>query len=76
MYLLIISEISLPILHTCIYMIRLWHMRLRAIANARLCTGLKHYRRAKKSIPCLIKKAPRCAADCMSKTTFFIFHFL
>ena len=32
---------------------------------------------SKKSTPCLIKKASRCAADRMSKTTtFFIFHFL
>ena len=30
-----------------------------------------------KNMPCLIKKASRCAADCTSKTTtFFIFHFL
>ena len=28
----------------------------RAIARARLCTRLKHLRRAKKSMPCLIKK--------------------
>ena len=54
---------------------RLWHMRC-AIACARLCTRLKCYRHAKKSTPCLIKKASRCAADRTSKTTFFIFHFL
>ena len=30
----------------------------------------------KKSTPCLIQKASRCAADRTSKTTFFIFHFL
>ena len=51
---------------------RLGHMR-RTILRARL----KHWRRAKKSTPCLIKKASRCAADRTSKTTtFFIFHFL
>ena len=54
--------------------IRLRHMR-RAIARARLCTRLKRQRRAKKSTPCLIKKASRCAADRTSKTCF-IFHFL
>ena len=48
----------------------------RAIARARLCTRLKRLRRAKKSAPCLIKKASRRAADRMSKTTTFIFHFL
>ena len=33
--------------------------------------------RCKKSMHCLIQKASRCAADCMSKTTMlFIFHFL
>ena len=36
--------------------IKLWHMR-HAIARARLRTHLKHWRRAKKSAPCLIKKA-------------------
>ena len=37
-------------------------------------TRLKHQRRAKKSTPCLIKKASRCAADCTPKTTtLFIF---
>ena len=46
----------------------------RAIARARLCTHLKHSRCAKKSMPCLIKKVSRCAADRTSKTaTFFIF---
>ena len=49
---------------------RLRHMR-HTIAWACLCTCLKHQRRAKKSTPCLIKKASRCAADRMSKTTFF-----
>ena len=44
--------------------------------RARLCTGLKCWRRAKKSTPCLIKKASRCATDRTSKTTFFIFRFL
>ena len=47
----------------------------RAIARARLCTRLKHWRRAKKSTPCLIKKASRCATDRTSKATFFIFRF-
>ena len=48
----------------------------RAIARACLCARLKHWRRATKSTPCLIKKASRCAADRTSKTkTFFIFHF-
>ena len=50
---------------------RLRHMR-HAFACARLCTHLKHQRRAKKSMPCLIKKALRCAADHTSKTTFFL----
>ena len=47
-------------------LIRLQHMR-PAIARARLCRRLKHGRRAKKSTPCLIKKASRCAADRPSK---------
>ena len=56
--------------------IRLPHMR-RAIARALLRTRLKHWRRAKKSTPCLIKKASRRVADRTSKTTtFLIFHFL
>ena len=55
--------------------IRLRHMR-RAIARAHLGTRLKHWRRAKKSTPCLIKKASRRVADPTSKTTFLIFHFL
>ena len=38
-----------------------------AIAHAHLCMRIK---RAKKSIPCLIKKASRCAADSTSKTRF------
>ena len=47
------------------------------IAHACLCTCLKHWRPAKKSTPCLIKKASRCATDCTSKTkTCFIFLFL
>ena len=50
------------------------HMR-RAIARARLYKRLKRQRRAKKSTPCLIKKASRCAADRTSKTTLFVFHF-
>ena len=49
-------------------MIRLRHMR-HAIACAYLYTCLKHYRHAKKSIPTLIQKASRCAADRTSKTT-------
>ena len=37
----------------------------------------KTLERTKKSTPCLIKNASRCAADRTSKTTtFFIFHFL
>ena len=49
----------------------------RAIALARLCTRLKHWKRAKRSTSCLIKKASRCATDRTSKTTtFFIFRFL
>ena len=49
----------------------------RAMARARLRTRLEHWRRAKKSTPCLIKKASRRAADRTSKTrTFLIFHFL
>ena len=32
----------------------------RAIARACLRTRLKHWRRAKKSTPCLIKKASTC----------------
>ena len=49
----------------------------RAIACARLRTRLKHWRRAKKSMPCLIKKASRRVPDRTSKTTtFLIFHFL
>ena len=50
---------------------RLWHMR---------CTPLhtpKALEMCKKSMPCLLQKASRCAADCKSKTTMlFIFHFL
>ena len=49
----------------------------RAIARARLRTCLKHWRRAKESTPCLIKKASRRVGDRTSKTTtFLIFHFL
>ena len=33
------------------------------VAHARLCTRQKHWRRAEKSTPFLIKKASRCAAD-------------
>ena len=54
---------------------RVQHMR-RAIARARLYTRLKQ-RHAKKSTPCLIQKASRCAADRTPRTiTLFIFHFL
>ena len=49
----------------------------RVIARARLRTRLKHCRRAKKSTPCLIKKASRRVAERTSKTTtLLIFHFL
>ena len=48
---------------------RLWHMR-HVIAHACLCTCLKQ-RHAKESMPCLIKKASRCAADHTSRTTMF-----
>ena len=45
--------------------------------SARLLTPLKHWRGAKKSTLCLIKKASRRVADRPSKTTtFLIFHFL
>ena len=44
----------------------------RAIACARLRTRLKHWRRAKKSMPCLIKKASRRVPDRTSKTTTFL----
>ena len=55
---------------------RLQHMRC-AIARAHLCLCLKRGRPAKKSTPCLIKKASRCVTDHASKTTtFFIFRFL
>ena len=55
---------------------RLQQMR-RPIACARLYTCLKHQRHAKKSMPFLIQKASRCAADHTAKTTMlFIFHFL
>ena len=55
---------------------RLQHMRC-VITCACLCTCLKHWRRTKKSMPCLIKKASRCAADHTPKTAkFFIFSFL
>ena len=55
---------------------RLRHMKW-AITHSCLCTCLKLWRHAKKSMSCLIKKTSRCAADCTSKTTkFLIFHFL
>ena len=55
--------------------IRLRHMR-HAIARTCLCACLKYWRQAKKSTPCLIKKASRCAADRTSRTTtFFAFTF-
>ena len=54
---------------------RLWHM-MCAMARAHLYPHLKHWRHARKSMPCLIKKASRCAADRMSITAkFFIFPF-
>ena len=54
---------------------RLGHRRV--IARACLCTCLKHWRHAKKSTPCLIKKSSKCVADRTSKTAkFLIFHFL
>ena len=43
------------------------------IWGARLCTCLKHWRLAKKSTPCLIKRASTCAADCMSKPAKFFY---
>ena len=46
-----------------------------AIARTRLRTRLKHWRRAKKSPPCLIKKASRCVADRTSKATTFLIIF-
>ena len=54
--------------------IKLRHVRC-AIAHAHLCTRFK-LETCKKSMTCLIKKASRCVADCMFKTTFFISHFL
>ena len=46
--------------------------RLQHMKCATACACL-----AKKSMPCFIQKASRCAADRMSKTTMlFIFHFL
>ena len=53
----------------------LQHIR-HATARAHLCTCLKHWSCAKKSMPCLIKKASRCVTDRTSKITFFIFCFL
>ena len=44
---------------------RLWH-------KSYIYTCLNHYRHARKSMPCLIKKASRCVADHMSKTTTFL----
>ena len=47
------------------------------IARAHLCLHLKRGRPAKKSTPCLIKKASSCVTDHASKITmFFIFRFL
>ena len=55
--------------------IRLRHMRC-AIACTCLFACLKYWRQAKKSTPCLIKKASRCVAGRTSKTTtFFAFTF-
>ena len=53
---------------------RLWYMR-HAIACACLRTCLKHWRHAKKSTPCLIKKASRHVADCPSKKQRFYLSF-
>ena len=45
------------------------HMPLHTPKTLEMCK--------KKSMPCLIQRASRCAAVCMSKTTtVFIFHFL
>ena len=63
----IISAVQSCLLQIC----RLWHMR-HAIAPTSLSTCLKHQRHDKKSIPCLIKKASRCAGDSKSKTTLFL----
>ena len=55
--------------------IRLRHMRC-AIACTCLFACLKYWRQAKKSTPCLIKKASRYVAGRTSKTTtFFAFTF-
>ena len=53
---------------------RFWHVRC-AITHACLCTCLKQ-RCAKKSMPCLIRKASRRAADCMSKTATCFIYFI
>ena len=50
---------------------RLQHMRC-AIARAHLCLCLKRGRPAKKSMPCLIKKASRCVTDHASKQQRFL----
>ena len=47
----------------------------RARLRTRLHTRLKHWRRAKKSTPCLIKKASRCVADRTSKQRSLSFIF-
>ena len=63
----IISAVQSCLLQIC----RLWHMR-HAIAPTSLSACLKHQRHDKKSIPCLIKKASRCAGDSKSKTILFL----
>ena len=54
----------------CVNISRPRHTRL-VIACTRLCTCLKHQRRAKKSLPCLIQKASRCVADRTSNISVF-----
>ena len=71
----IISAVQSCLLQIC----RLWHMR-HAIAPTCLSTCLStclKQRHDKKSMPCLIEKASRCAADSTSKTAMllsFTFH--
>ena len=50
------------------YAYRLQHMK-HTITHAHTCTCLQH----KKSKPCLIKKALRCAEDCTSKQQHFLY---
>ena len=55
-----------------------WHQHMRMWPHAHASAHTKNIRDVqKKSMPCLIQRASRCAAVCMSKTTtVFIFHFL